>query len=255
MKRLSLVTAVALLAMSFAFLLTPTTATAHGQENFVDWTVAYANIDFTSPPTWEDTADSTAVSPAPGDYPRIELATGDRLVITYTFDYIGDRVRRGDLFWVTRLGLDFGTIGKYVDPNFGDPAGDPWLGGGSFELRPGTTYDATLVLRAIQPTFRHLHVGVSIQDVGNIPAAPTVGPEIPAGGPPLYGVFTEARGPVAEPLGGMNVNVPGFGELKLIETWPWALGGLVAQIFLGIGFILLMYWYGRREAKRAGGGT
>jgi hypothetical protein len=248
MKRLGLTTAMAVLALAFALTVSPATATAHEQENFVDWTVAYDNLEFREAPapvfTAEGQSPVTGRVNAQGQYPRIELDTGDQLTVVFGFDYIGDRVRRGDLFWVTRLGLDFGTIGKYID----DGTGRVWLGGGSFELVPGTSYTATLVLGAIQPTFRHLHVGVSVQDVGNIPAAPTVSP-IPNGGPTLYGVFTQATGAVVEPLEGMNIQP--FGTLKLIEPWPWAVAGLAAQILLGIGFIIVMYWYGRWEAKRA----
>jgi hypothetical protein len=145
---------------------------------------------------------------------------------------------RGDLFWVTRLGLDFGTIGRYINGQ--------WIGASSFELVPNTRYDATLVLRSIQPTFRHLHVGVSVQNVGNIPAAPTVSP-IPAGGPTLYGLFTDASGPVTEPV---MINVPNFGTVGLIAPWPWAVASLAAQIVIGFVFIGIMWWYGRYESRK-----
>jgi len=89
-----------------------------------------------------------------------------------------------------------------------------------------------LVVRSLQPTFRHLHVGVSVQNVGNIPAAPTVNP-IPAGGPNLYGTFTDANGPVVEPLQGVTIA-----------------GGFVAQVVIGLVFIGIMFWYGRWEQKK-----
>lgn len=252
MKRAGVGLITAMIAFSVALVGSSTLVTAHEQESFVDWTVGYANLDFTDPPVFTLGGTDTIGEADAGVYPTIELDTGDQLTVTYEFDYIGDRVRRGDLFWVTRLGLDFGTIGKYIDDGPGEPE---WLGGGSFELLPGTSYTAILVLRAIQPTFRHLHVGVSVQDVGNIPAAPTVSP-IPAGGPTLYGVLTDASGPVVEPLEGINVQP--FGTLKLIEPWPWAVASLAAQIVIGIGFIFIMYWYGKWEAKRqsmGGGGA
>jgi len=231
-------------------------ARAHEQETFVDWNVAYQNLAFLGAPVFTEQNDpSTSADDVPhvgqvdasGNYATIQLNTGDVLVIEYSFRYLGARERRGDLNWVTRLGLDFGTIGRYVE--FVDPVvrAREWIGGGSFALVPGETYIATLVLRALQPTLRHLHVGVSVQDVGNIAAAPTVIP-IPVGGPILYGIFTEATGPVAEPVPGLTV--PGFGTVKLLEPWPWAIGGFVAQVLIGLGFIAFAYWYGRREKKR-----
>jgi murein endopeptidase len=41
---------------------------------------------------------------------------------------------------LTRLGLDFGIIGKYVNGKF--------IGANSFEVEPGKEYEAMLVLRA-----------------------------------------------------------------------------------------------------------
>ena len=170
------------------------------------------------------------------------MATGDYLVVTWTFQYVGTTVVRGDLFWITRLGLDFGTLGRYINGN--------WIGSSSFELVPSTNYDATLVLRSLQPNLRHLHVGVSVQNVGNIPAAPTVAP-IPAGGPTLYGVFTDANGPVVEPLQGVSIGGSPFsGTFLLLANWPWAVAGFVGQVVLGLVFIGVMYWYARWERKR-----
>ncbi|MFQ5986907.1 MAG: methane monooxygenase/ammonia monooxygenase subunit B, partial [Thermoplasmata archaeon] len=155
--------------------------------------------------------------------------------------------RRGDPWWTTRLGLDFATLGRWIDGE--------WLGGRSFKLESGTQYNVTMVIRAIQPTSRHLHVGMSVSDVGNIPAAPTVDP-IPPNGPVIYAVFTEATGAVIEPLDGINVgDVAEFpdGNFILLETWPWATVGVIAQILIGLVVIAVMFWYGKRLAKQGGG--
>jgi hypothetical protein len=221
-------------------------ARAHEQEVSVDWEVAYANLNFQfgppvytkyacpcTPPLTGGTAYTGAIP-----YPTIPLKTGDELVITYSFRYVAATVVRGDLFWITRLGLDFGTIGRYINGQ--------WIGASSFELVPNQRYDAILVLRSIQPTFRHLHVGVSVQNVGNIPAAPTVSP-IPAGGPALYGLFTDASGPVTEPV---MIKTPNFGTVGLIAPWPWAVGSLAAQIAIGFVFMGIMWWYGRYVSRK-----
>ena len=223
-------------------------ARAHAQEVSVDWEVAYANLNFLAPPVYTRYAcpcappltGGTAVAgvTVSGAYPTLTLKTGDELVITYSFRYVAANVVRGDLFWITRLGLDFGTIGRYINGQ--------WIGASSFELVPNTRYDATLVLRSIQPTFRHLHVGVSVQNVGNIPAAPTVSP-IPAGGPELYGLFTDASGPVTEPV---MINVPNFGTVGLLAPWSWAVASLFGQIVIGFVFIGIMWWYGRYESRK-----
>ena len=244
------VTTLAVVLFAVVLMLSPPAVRAHEQETFVDWDVGYANLGFLAAPVFIELKNGiqhVGQVDAAGNYATIQLSTGDRLEIRYSFRYLGEKERRGDLWWITRLGLDFGTIGRYVE--FVDPVvrAREWIGGGSFALLPGQTYNATLVLRSLQPTLRHLHVGVAVQDVGNIAAAPTVSP-IPAGGPILYGIFTEATGPVVEPLAGFNV--PPFGNLKLLETWPWAVGGFVAQVIIGLSFIGIMYWYGKWESKR-----
>lgn len=250
MRHVRNVTTLAVVLFAVVLALSPPAVRAHEQETFVDWDVGYANLNFTGAPVFIETKNTLTLADdiphlgqvdAAGTYRTIQLNTGDVLKVEYSFRYLGEKERRGDLWWVTRLGLDFGTIGRYVDGE--------WIGGGSFALVPGQFYNATLVLRSLQPTVRHLHVGVAVQDVGNIAAAPTVIP-IPEGGPILYGIWTEAVGPVVEPLEGFNINVPGFGLLKLLEPWPWAVGGFVAQVVIGLGFIAIMYWYGRRELKR-----
>jgi len=245
-------------------LLFPTGARAHEQETSVDWEVAYANIRVLSAPVFTHTSTvpgptgsvpacpsgqnldpcrSSGVGPA---YPTIMLDTGEYLIVTWGFQYVGQGRAgtpiRGDLFWITRLGLDFGTLGRYVNGQ--------WIGGRSFELVPNAFYNATLVIRSIQPTFRHLHVGVAVQDVGNIPAAPTTLPLPPGGGgPTLYGVFTDASGPVFEPLQGITVDPFGT-NLQMIAPWPWAVASLFGQIVIGFAFIGIMWWYARWERKR-----
>jgi hypothetical protein len=248
MKTASIAIAAVIGLLLLGVVVMPMGVRAHEQETSVDWEVAYANILTTSVPQYRHTTSlpptgGTVYSGVGPSYPTIDIRTGDYLTITWGFQYVGEGRAgapiRGDLFWVTRLGLDFGTVGRYVNGE--------WIGGGSFELVPNAAYTATLVLRSIQPTLRHLHVGVSVQDVGNIPAAPTVTP-IPTGGPTLYGVFTSASGPVTEPVTG--VNVPGFGALTLIATWPWAIAGLASQIVIGFAFIGFMWWYARWQSKR-----
>lgn len=243
--------AVALFAV--VVMLSPPVVRAHEQETFVSWEVAYANIDFLTVPVFIELKNGNqhlGQVDAAGEYDTIQLNTGDRLEIRYSFKYLGEKERRGDLGWITRLGLDFGTIGRYVE--FVGPVvrAREWIGASSFALLPGQTYNATLVIRSLQPTLRHLHVSVSVQDVGNTIAAPTVPPPIPVGGPILYGIWTDAKGPVVEPLDGPIVTP--FGTGKLLEPWPWAVAGLFGQIAIGIAFIAIMFWYGRWEKKRGG---
>jgi hypothetical protein len=261
MKYASIALAALIGIMLLGMVVMPTAVRAHEQETSVDWEVAYANIQTVTAPVYSHYTNQTLPLGGPHfDYSGVEtsqgyrtipdssigdtkLSTGDYIRIDWGFHYVGQGRAgspiRGDIFWITRLGLDFGTVGRYIDGK--------WIGSGSFELVPNAFYNATLVLRSIQPTLRHLHVGVSVQDVGNIPAAPTLS-SIPPGGPILYGVFTRASGPVAEPLGGMTI--PPFGELTLIATWPWAAASLAAQIVIGFAFIGIMWWYGRWESKR-----
>jgi hypothetical protein len=249
-------------------------ARAHDQEVSVDWIVAYANIRVLSTPIFTHYTTQSiplsgpsfafaGVSGATG-YPTIPssisadpgLKTGDFIVVTWSFRYVAGVVVRGDLFWITRLGLDFATIGRYITCTEAPacPSGNQWIGASSFELIPNARYDPTLVLRSIQPTFRHLHVGVSVQNVGNIPAAPTTSDPAnpPPGGPQLYGIFTDAKGSVVEPLQGMPIgNSPfGTGTFTLLAPWPWAVASLAAQIVIGFVFIGIMWWYGRYESRK-----
>ena len=231
-------------------MLSPPVVRAHEQETFVLWDVGYANLDFLAAPVFIELKNGiqhVGEVDAAGEYDTIQLSTGDRLEIRYSFKYLGEKERRGDLFWTTRLGLDFGVLGRYVE--FVDPVvrAREWIGASSFALLPGQTYNATLVLRSLQPTLRHLHVGVAVQDVGSLVAAPTVSP-IPVGGPIIFGIWTNAVGPVVEPLDDPLVTPYGTG--KLLEPWPWAVTGVVAQIVIGLGFIVIMYGYGRWEKKR-----
>ena len=252
MKRPAIAIAVATgLVLMGLLLFVPSGVRAHELETSVDWDVAYANVRVVSPPLFTHTTTLPIPGGTPGTpglirsdgtYPTIAMATGDYLVVRWTFQYVGTTVVRGDIWWITRLGLDFGTLGRYINGN--------WIGSSSFELVPSTNYDATLVLRSLQPNLRHLHVGLSVQNVGNIPAAPTVDP-IPAGGPTLYGVFTDANGPVVEPLQGVSIGgSPFVGTFILLGNWPWAVAGFVGQVALGLVFIGVMYWYARWERKR-----
>jgi hypothetical protein len=240
----------------------PGGARAHEQETSVDWDVAYANIHVLGAPVYTHFATqtlpltgsgtATIAQVGPSGYPTISLSTGEYLEITWSFQYVANAAVRGDLFWITRLGLDFATVGRYITCTgpASCPTGNQWIGGGSFALIPTARYDATLVIRSVQPNFRHLHVGVSVQNVGNIPAAPTMSP-IPAGGPTLYGAFTDANGPVVEPLAGVSiVGSPFSGTFLLLTPWPWAVAGFVAQVVIGFVFIGAMYWYGMWERKR-----
>jgi len=253
---------IALVAILLGLLAFPGGVRAHEQETSVDWEVAYANINVLGPPTYTHFATqslpltgsgtATVGQIGPSGYPTIEMNTGEYLVITWSFRYVAGTAVRGDLFWITRLGLDFATIGRYINCTGSSacPTGNQWIGASSFQLIPGARYDATLVVRSLQPTFRHLHVGVSVQNVGNIPAAPTVNP-IPAGGPNLYGTFTDANGPVVEPLQGVTIaGSPFSGTFLLLTPWPWAVGGFVAQVVIGLVFIGIMFWYGRWEQKK-----
>ena len=263
MRPLSIVMVAVVGSVLLGLLAFPGGARAHETEPSVDWDVAYANVQVLGPPIYayhatqslplsgSGTRFTGVLGAGPGGgWNTIDMNTGEYLVITWSFRYVGGAAVRGDLFWITRLGLDFSTVGRYVDN--GDGTGRQWIGSSSFALTPKTQYNATLVVRSIQPTFRHLHVGVSVQNVGNIPAAPTVAGV--NGNPPmptLYGLFTNANGPVVEPLAGVTVaNSPFSGTFLLLTPWPWAVGGFVAQVVIGLVFIGVMYWYGRMESKR-----
>ncbi len=245
MKYLSTIAVVCLTLWLLVLLPQTVTVSAHEHEDFTDWAVGFSYVRFLGPPVfvYKDVSYVGIKDPVKG-YPTIDMATGDILIAKYSFMYLGgplgNVVTRGDLFWITRLGLDFGTLGRYINGT--------WIGGASFALIPGQTYDAEIVMRALQPTLRHLHVGVSVKDVGNIPAAPY---ELPT--PLLYGIWTSATGAVVEPLAGINVQP--FGDLKLLEVWPWAFQGVVAQILIGAIFIAVMLMYRRRELKQAAGGS
>ena len=265
MKHAPIVLLLALGLLSAGFLVFAGGARAHEEETSVDWVVAYENIRVLGAPVYRlfpnqalpltgsgtpYTAGSPGL-PVNVAYPTITLKTGDYLRIDWSFRYVGAAAVRGDLFWITRLGLDFGTIARYVngDGRPVDPARD-WIGSSSFPLNPGAYYNATLVIRSLQPNFRHLHVGVSVQNVGNIPAAP--GPAGVSGNPVLYGVFTDASGAAGfEPLQDVNVaNSPFSGTFLMLTPWPWAVASLVGQIVIGLVFIGIMYWYGRWESRK-----
>src|SRR5439155_1562209 len=78
---------------------------------------------------WIQWISDDSVLPDPG------LATGDYINITWSFRYVAGNTVRGDLFWITRLGLDFGTVGRYINYQ--------WIGASSFELVPNTQYTVT----------------------------------------------------------------------------------------------------------------
>jgi hypothetical protein len=229
------------LLMLFSSVVGTAVVHAHETEDFVDWSLAFQYVEFLGPPVYihykslEDLQKGVGgveYVAERGSGPTIKMSTGDILVAKFKFRYIGPTKTRADLFYLTRLGLDFGILGKYVNGKF--------IGAKSFEVEPGKEYEAMLVLRALRPERRHLHVGVSIEGFGNIAVAPY---ELPV--PVLYGIWTEATGPVVEPLAGINVRP--FGELKLLETWPWASASVVAQLIIGFGFIAVMYAIGRRR--------
>src|SRR3989454_10459734 len=166
MKHSSFAIALAIALALTGVLLFPTGARAHEQETSVDWEVAYANIRVLAAPVYTHYTTQTlplggtrfaysGVISSSGAYPTIPtspdpgLATGDYLVITWSFRYIGGFRLPGGLVWVTRLGLDYGTVGRYINGG--------WIGASSFEMVPNTQFNATLVIRSIQPSFRHLH--------------------------------------------------------------------------------------------------
>jgi len=60
-----------------------------------------------------------------------------------------------------------------------------------------------------------------------------------------------AGGEDVEPLAGVSIaGSPFSGTFLLITPWPWAVGGFVAQVVIGLVFIGAMYWYGKWESKR-----
>src|SRR5207245_5942615 len=130
-----------------------TCARAHEQETSVAWEVAYANIRVLAPPVYTHYTTQTlplggtrfaysGVISSSGAYPTIPtspdpgLATGDYIVVTWSFRYIGGSAVRGDLFWITRLGLDYGTVGRYINGR--------WVGGASFGVVSTTHRSATI---------------------------------------------------------------------------------------------------------------
>src|SRR3989454_9532360 len=135
-----------------------TGARAHEQETSVDWEVAYANIRVLAAPVYTHYTTQTlplggtrfaysGVISSSGPYPTIPtspdpgLATGDELVITWSFRYIGGSAVRGDLFWITRLGLDYGAVGRYINSG--------GVGGASVGVVPDTPFHAAVVIRSV----------------------------------------------------------------------------------------------------------
>src|SRR2546426_11714981 len=108
MKHSSFAIALAIALALTGVLLFPTGARAHEQETSVDWEVAYANIRVLGPPVYTHYTTQTlplggahfafiGVISSSGEYPTIPtslpadpgLATGDYIVITWSFRYIG----------------------------------------------------------------------------------------------------------------------------------------------------------------------
>src|SRR5213080_1702123 len=122
MRALPIAVTIVLGVVLLGFLVFPGGVRAHEQETSVDWEVAYANIRVPSAPIYAHYATqtlpltgsgtpTTAIMGSQG-YPTISLNTGEFLVIRWTFNYVAVNAVRGDLFWITRLGLDFATIGR-----------------------------------------------------------------------------------------------------------------------------------------------
>src|SRR2546426_11990673 len=149
----------------------PGGARAHEQETSVDWDVAYANIQVPIAPVYTYYATQTLPLSGSGTrtvigqigptgYPTIAMNTGEYLVITWSFRYVGGAAVRGDLFWITRLGLDFSTIGRYVDN--GDGTGRQWIGSASFGPTPQTRDNAALGGAAFPPALPPLPFGGAV---------------------------------------------------------------------------------------------
>src|SRR5438552_12237691 len=125
MRHPSIAIAVAIGLVMTGVLAFATGARAHEQETSVDWEVAYANIRVLAAPVY--THYTTQTLPLGGTrfaytgvigsngYPTIPtlpdpgLATGDYINITWSFRYVACNTVCGDVFCITRIGIDFGT--------------------------------------------------------------------------------------------------------------------------------------------------
>ncbi|MCS7095131.1 MAG: hypothetical protein NZ988_04920 [Thaumarchaeota archaeon] len=220
-------------------------AAAHEEEPFVDWEVAYSYIEWLGPPEYTYQGRKIVAVPDPVSRidPHITMNTGDILYARYRFRFLGEDPIKADAFYLTRLGLDFGILGKYVNGKF--------IGGSYFRAEPGQTYEVLLVLRAITPTkgvTRHLHVGISLEGIGNIPVAEPMMVHLPGERyhPRLYGLFVDIIGEKqSEPLAGLNLRP--VGEVKVVEDWFWTPGSIYANIGIAAAFMAVMYFAGKRR--------
>src|SRR2546422_9575713 len=155
MRPLSIVMMLVIGSIFVGLLAFPGGARAHEQETSVDWEVAYANLQVLGPPVYAYYATQslpltgsgtpfTGVlgAGAGGGWNTINMNTGEFLVVTWSFRYVGGASVRGGLVWLTRLGLDFATIGRYVD----SATCRQYLCSTTFALTPKPRYDGTLVL-------------------------------------------------------------------------------------------------------------
>src|SRR3989441_9281476 len=128
----SIAIALAIGMVATGVLVFTTGARAHEQETSVDWEVAYANIRVLDAHVYTHYTPQTlplggtrfaysGVISSSGAYPTIPtspdpgLATGDYLVITWSFRYIGGFAVPRAPFLVTRLGLDAAAVGRGIN--------------------------------------------------------------------------------------------------------------------------------------------
>ena len=107
MKRPAIAIAVATgLVLMGLLLFIPSGVRAHGQETSVDFDVAYANVRVLGAPLYTHYATQTLPLTGgtgtsgvigPNGYPTITMKTGEYIVVTWTFRYVGAAVVKGDL--------------------------------------------------------------------------------------------------------------------------------------------------------------
>src|SRR2546430_16464899 len=104
----------------------PGGARAHETGPSVHWDVAYANVQVLGPPIYASHATQSlplsgsgtrftgALGAGPGGgWNTIDMNTGEYLVITWSFRYVGGAAVPGDLFWVHPLRPHLPTLGRY----------------------------------------------------------------------------------------------------------------------------------------------
>src|SRR2546426_6513232 len=173
MRPLSIVMVAVVGSVLLGLLAFPGGARAHETEPSVDWDVAYANVQVLGPPIYayhatqslplsgSGTRFTGVLGAGPGGgWNTIDMNTGEYLVITWSFRYIGGAAVRGDLFWITRLRLHFSTVGRYVDN--GDGTGRQWIGSASFGPTPQTRDNAALGGAAFPPALPPLPFGGAV---------------------------------------------------------------------------------------------